>query len=316
MSETELQEKIRAALLGAVGVDLTSPEAVDRYVERLLPSICSTAGGNTACVEVRTNSGLFIIFDSGTGIRELGLHLAAQRDPVSAHLMLGHTHWDHISGFPFFAPLFESGNRVVIYGAKDLPLPPRDVLAGQMGYAYFPVPLGNLQADIAYAELEEGEITIDDVVVRTHYLNHTAICMGYRVEADGVSVAYITDHEPFGFTGGQDGQVTGGGLRPGPIQGGDQLLIDFVRGVDLLIQDAQYSPDEYAARRGWGHSSTDYVTDIGVEAGARRLALFHHEPTHADDDIDRMVESARGRARAAGSEVDLFAAAEGHEIEL
>jgi phosphoribosyl 1,2-cyclic phosphodiesterase len=271
-------------------------------------------GGNTACVELRTNAGAFIIFDSGTGIRELGLHLARQGGPVSAHLMLGHTHWDHISGFPFFTPLFVPGNHVVIYGARDLDRSLRDVLAGQMHYTYFPVPLGDLRAEIEFSELEEGEITIEDAVVRTHYLNHTAVCMGYRVEAEGVSVAYITDHEPYGFSGGQDGAV--GGLRGGPIHGGDRRLIEFVRGVDLLIQDAQYTPQEYPTRRGWGHSSTDYVTDIAVEAGARRVALFHHEPTHADDDIDRMVEDARQRARAAGSDVELFAAAEGNQIEL
>jgi len=272
-------------------------------------------GGNTACVELRTNSGAFIIFDSGTGIRELGLHLARQGGPVSAHLMLGHTHWDHISGFPFFTPLFVPGNHVTIYGARDLDRSLRDVLAGQMHYTYFPVPLGDLRAEIEFSELEEGEITIEDAVIRTHYLNHTAVCMGYRVEADGVSVAYITDHEPYGFSGGQDG-AAGAGLREGPIHGGDRRLIEFVRGVDLLIQDAQYTPEEYPGRRGWGHSSIDYVTDIAVEAGARRVALFHHEPTHADDDIDRMVEYSRTRARAAGSDVDLFAAAEGNEIEL
>src|SRR3981081_2003602 len=275
-------------------------------------------GGNTACVELRTNAGAFIIFDSGTGIRELGLKLARQGGPVSAHLMLGHTHWDHISGFPFFTPAFVPGNHLVIYGARDLDRSLRDVLAGQMHYTYFPVPLGELRADIDFCELEEGEITIDDAVVRTHYLNHTAVCMGYRVEADGVSVAYVTDHEPYGLVGGNaathgpDGQRAGGAF----LHGGDRRLINFLRGVDLLIQDAQYTPEEYADRRGWGHSSVDYVTDLAVESGARRVALFHHEPTHADDQIDAMVERARTRAREAGSEVELFAPAEGDEIAL
>ncbi len=265
-------------------------------------------GGNTACVEARTRSGTFFIFDSGTGIRELGLHLARQGGPVNAHLMLGHTHWDHISGFPFFSPAFVPGNRLTIYGARDLDRSLRDVLAGQMHYTYFPVPLGDLRADIDFSELEEGEICVDDVVVRAHYLNHTAVCMGYRAEADGTSMAYITDHEPYG--------VVEGGLRNGFIHGGDRRLIEFVRGVDLLIQDAQYTPEEYAARRGWGHRSVDYVTDVAVEAGARRLALFHHEPTHADEQIDRMVEAAQSRARAAGSDVEIFGAAEGQQIKL
>jgi phosphoribosyl 1,2-cyclic phosphodiesterase len=272
-------------------------------------------GGNTACVEMRTNGGTFFIFDSGTGIRELGLHLARQGGPVSAHLMLGHTHWDHISGFPFFTPVFVPGNRLMIYGARDLDRSLRDVLAGQMHYTYFPVPLGELRADIDFSELEEGEITIDDAVVRTHYLNHTAVCMGYRVEADGVSVAYVTDHEPYGLVGAA--AANGPDSRRGAfLHGGDRRLINFVKGVDLLIEDAQYTPEEYTERRGWGHSSIDYVTDVAVESGARRVALFHHEPTHADDQIDAMVERARKRAREVGSDVELFAAAEGVEIAL
>src|SRR5918994_428224 len=138
-------------------------------------------GGNTACVEVATDGGNVFIFDSGTGIRELGLHLARQSTRVSAHLMLGHTHWDHISGFPFFTPVFVPGNRIVIYGARDLDRSLHDVLAGQMHYTYFPVPLGDLRAEIEFCELEEGDIEIQGATVRTHYLNHTAVCMGYRV---------------------------------------------------------------------------------------------------------------------------------------
>jgi phosphoribosyl 1,2-cyclic phosphodiesterase len=265
-------------------------------------------GGNTACVELRTDSGTFFIFDSGTGIRELGLHLARTGCSVTAHLMLGHTHWDHISGFPFFTPVFVPGNKLTVYGARDLDRSLRDVLAGQMHYTYFPVPLGDLRAQIEFSELEEGQIQVEDALVRTHYLNHTAVCMGYRVEASGATFAYITDHEPYG--------VIEDGLRRGFVHGGDRRLIEFVRGVDLLIQDAQYTSTEYASRRGWGHGSVEYVTDMAAEAGARRLALFHHEPTHADEDIDRMVEGARARARQVGSELEIFAAAEGLELAL
>ncbi|MBV8952241.1 MAG: MBL fold metallo-hydrolase [Actinobacteria bacterium] len=259
-------------------------------------------GGNTACVEMTTDSGTRFIFDSGTGIRELGLHLTRIGEPVAAHLMLGHTHWDHISGFPFFSPVFVAGNHLSIYAARDLDRPLREVLAGQMHYTYFPVPLGDLRADMTFCELEEEEIHIEDAVVRTHYLNHTAVCMGYRLEADGVAVAYISDHEPYGQA--RDGP--GGGF----VHGGDRRLIEFVRGVDLLIQDAQYTPEEYAVRRGWGHGTTDYVVDVAIEAGAGRLVLFHHEPTHSDDDIDSMLESCRARARRAGSDLDVVAAAE------
>ena len=261
-------------------------------------------GGNTACVEVRTSAGTFFVMDSGTGIRELGLHLIRLGQPVEAHLMLGHTHWDHISGFPFFTPVFVRGNQVAIYGARDLDRSLRDVLAGQMHYTYFPVPLGDLQAEISFIELEEGSMQVQDATVRTHYLNHTAVCLGYRLEADDVSLAYITDHEPYG-------PPDNGGF----VHGGDRRLVEFVRGVDLLIQDAQYTPEEYRERRGWGHGSTDYVTDVAIEAGARRLALFHHEPTHADEQVDQMVAYARERAARRGcSDLEVFAAAEGAEL--
>jgi phosphoribosyl 1,2-cyclic phosphodiesterase len=264
-------------------------------------------GGNTACVELRTDAGALLIFDSGTGIRELGLHLARQGGPVAAHLLLGHTHWDHISGFPFFAPVYEPGNRVAIYGARDNDRSLRDAIAGSMHPTYFPVPLGDLRAEITFCELDEGTIQIDAAAVRTQLLNHTCACLGYRVEADGVAVAYVTDHEPFG--------VAEDGLR-GSMHQGDRRLIEFVQGVDLLIQDAQYTPQEYLERRGWGHSSTDYVVDVAVQAGVRRLALFHHEPTHADEDIDRMLEAGRARAREAGSRVDVLGAVEGETLAL
>lgn len=273
-------------------------------------------GGNTSCVEIRTNADTAFIFDSGTGIRELGLALTRRGGQVKAHLMLGHTHWDHISGFPFFAPGFVPGNHLVIYGSHDLAKPLNEVLEQQMHFTYFPVPLGNLRADIEFVELDEGEVQISDAVVRTHSLNHSTVCMGYRVEADGVSVAYITDHEPYDMKIGGDAPAIRRGLRGGFIPGGDRRLIEFVRGVDLLIQDAQYTHEEYLDRHGWGHGTTDYVVDVAVEAGVRRVALFHHEPTHSDADLDRMVEYARARAGEVESNVEIFAAAEGQELDL
>lgn len=270
-------------------------------------------GGNTSCVQVRTQAGTLFILDSGTGIRELGLSLQRETAPISGHLLLGHTHWDHISGFPFFNPAFAPGNRISIYGARDLDRSLEDVLAGQMHFTYFPVPLGDLRAQLTFRELDEGEIRVEDTLVRSHYLNHTAVCMGYRLEADGVAMAYVTDHEPYGLL---PTARVGSGLRGGPTHIGDQRLIEFVRGVDLLIMDAQYTPEEYAAKRGWGHSSVDYVTDVAVDAGARRLALFHHEPLHSDDQLEAMQRYCRDRVAEAGAPLEVFAAQEGQEIAL
>lgn len=276
-------------------------------------------GGNTACVQAQTDGGTHFILDCGTGIRELGLYLVRRKEVVDAHILLGHSHWDHINGFPFFTPALMPGNRFMIYGARDLDRSLREVFAGQMQYTYFPIPLGNMQAEIEFRELDEGEIQIGDALVRTHYLNHTAVCMGYRIEADGVSMAYLTDHEPYGLSMSGNGSgepVVGQGLRGGYIHEGDRRIIEFVRGVDLLIQDTQYTPEEYPAKRGWGHGSTDYVTDVAVMAQVRRLALFHHEPTHSDEMVDEMVEYARDRARAAGARMEIVGAVEGDEIVL
>ncbi len=275
-------------------------------------------GGNCACVEVRTEAGELFVIDAGTGIRELGLELAKQA-PITAHILLSHTHWDHISGFPFFPPAFTRGNQLVVYGARNLDKRLEEVLAGQMEYTYFPVTLGNLAADIQYRELLEETITIGTATITTQYLNHTAICMGYRIEADGRSVAYVSDHEPFGlalFGADPSPEQIGRGLRDGVVHAGDQRLIEWVRGADLLIQDAQYTPEEYPEKIGWGHGSADYVTDVALLGSAKRLALFHHDPMHDDDCIDGLVAFCRARAAEHGSALDVFAAAEGQEVKL
>ncbi len=275
-------------------------------------------GGNCACVEVRTDGGELFIIDAGTGIRELGLELL-KSPPVNAHLLLSHTHWDHISGFPFFPPAFVPGNRVTVYAARNIDKRLEDVMAGQMEYTYFPVTLGDLPSDIQYRELLEESFTIGSARITTHYLNHTSICMGYRIEADGHSVAYVSDHEPYGlalFGSDPPPDKIGRGLLDGVVHVGDRRLIEWIGGADLLIQDTQYTPQEYPKKIGWGHGSADYVTDVAVLSRARRLALFHHDPLHDDDMVDEIADYCRRRVADAGAEVEVFGAAEGQDVEL
>ena len=275
-------------------------------------------GGNCSCVEVRTASGELFIIDAGTGIRELGLELL-KSPPVDAHLLLSHTHWDHISGFPFFPPAFVPSNTLTIYAARNIDKRLEDVMAGQMEYTYFPVTLGDLPSDIQYRELLEESFTVGSARITTHYLNHTSICMGYRIEADGRSVAYVSDHEPYGlalFGSDPPPDKIGRGLRDGVVHVGDRRLIEWVNGADLVIQDTQYTPEEYPKKIGWGHGSADYVTDVAALSGARRLALFHHDPLHDDDSIDRIVDYCRARVAEAGASLEVFAAAEGQEVVL
>ncbi|HYU20325.1 MAG TPA: MBL fold metallo-hydrolase [Chloroflexota bacterium] len=274
-------------------------------------------GGNCACVEVRTAAGELFIVDAGTGIRELGLSLADQQ--VSGHLLLSHTHWDHISGFPFFPPAFVKGNTITVCAARNIDRRLEDVMSGQMEYTYFPVKLDQMSATIEFRELVEESFAVGDVRISTHYLNHTSICLGYRIEADGCSVAYVSDHEPYGLSlyGPNPPPVQiGRGLRDGVVHDGDRQLIEWVRGVDLLIQDSQYTPEEYPKKIGWGHGSADYVTDVAILGGAKRLALFHHDPLHDDDFVDGIVSYSRQRAAESESPLDVTGAAEGQSIDL
>jgi len=262
-------------------------------------------GGNTSCVELRTRNGATLVFDCGTGIRVLGLDMLRRPGPHRVHLLIGHTHWDHIQGFPFFTPAFVPGTELNIYGSVAFQHSLEDSLSGQMQYSYFPVKLEDLASHIHYTELEEGFFRIGEILVETQYLNHTAPTIAYRISCDGATVAYVTDHEPFWNS-------------PGPAfqHPGDQRHIQFLRGADLVIHDAQYTSEEYRTKLGWGHSPADYATDVTIAAGAARLALFHHDPTHDDDMIKRMEQTQRARAKAAGSSLDVFAGAEGMEFEV
>ncbi len=275
-------------------------------------------GGNCSCVEVRTDAGELFIIDAGTGIRELGLSLMPN-GPITVHLLLSHTHWDHISGFPFFPPAFMGGNRIIIYAARNIDKGLEEVMAGQMEYTYFPVTMHDMLAGIEYRELLEETFAVGSASITTHYLNHTSICMGYRIEADGCSVVYVSDHEPYGlslFGATPPPEKIGRGLQDGVLHTGDRRLIDWVEGADLVIQDAQYTPEEYPKKIGWGHGSADYVTDVATLAGVKRLALFHHDPLHDDDMIDDIVEFCRARAAAGGVSLEVFGAAEGQELDL
>src|SRR5262245_24994600 len=272
-------------------------------------------GGNTSCVEVRTAGGTLIVLDCGSGAYGLGQALLAEASgPRHGHLFITHTHWDHIQGFPFFAPLFVPGYVWDIYGPGDLGGRLEEILAGQMEYAYFPITLGQLGATVHYHDLVEGTFTLDDVCITMRYLNHPALTLGYRLEADGVVLVYATDHEPHARPQpDQPGEVPAGAL---PVHHEDRGHIEFLRGADLIIHDSQYTAAEYAQKIGWGHSPVTYVVDVALAARAKRLALFHHDPARQDADLDRVLEMCRERAAAAHSPLDIIAAAEGQTIEL
>lgn len=272
-------------------------------------------GGNTSCVELTTDSGERLIFDCGTGAHVLAVELAAEgASPINASILLGHTHWDHIQGFPFFSPAFAEGNSVAIYGPQGTRGSLQEVLAGQMEFTYFPVELNQLPAEITYNELAEGVHTIGGVRIVTQFLHHPAMTLGYRVEADGATVVYLVDHEPF------SDELWRADAPPGLIDSilheGDRQHAKFMADADLVIHDAQYTPEEYASKKAWGHSPYDYVVQLAAAANVRQVALTHHDPAHDDRAVAEIERRARAFASQLGSGLDVFCAYEGCEITL
>jgi phosphoribosyl 1,2-cyclic phosphodiesterase len=256
-----------------------------------------------------------MVFDSGTGARTLGNHwLANIKGSISATMLLTHTHWDHIQGFPFFAPLFVPGNRFTVYGPEGTCLSLHDVLSGQMEHHYFPVELDQLAAGITYEDLAEGARVIAGLTIKTQRMNHPSPTLGYRVEGGGRSFCYLSDHEPF-FEG-----VWRDGAEPGRIESileeGDRKHAEYMQGVDLLIHEAQYTPEEYPAKKSWGHSTYSYVVQMAAAAGVPKVILSHHDPSHDDTFVAKIEERARELARSIGSTMEVSCAYEGWELDV
>jgi phosphoribosyl 1,2-cyclic phosphodiesterase/CheY-like chemotaxis protein len=275
-------------------------------------------GGNTSCVEVRAD-GEIIILDSGTGIRPLGLELAAEfKDrPLKVTILITHTHWDHIQGFPFFMPAYESKNHIRILGYEGAKEGLASIFSNQMEGPYFPIGLKELPGNIVIEEIKDLEFALGEVRVQAAFMNHPGICVGYRLFTRDGSIAYLPDTEPFYHLHTQPRTA-----RPGDTsvfefaKGEDQKLIEFIRGADVLIVDSQYDPDEYRSHMGWGHGCVDDVVSLALRGQVKRLYLFHHDPEHDDAKISQMVEHARKLAAASGGQLAVEAAREGERWEL
>lgn len=276
MGSHEVQAKIMWALKRASDHDLSDQGAAERYVDGLPRHIKGTYGGNTSCVQLQSGD-TTIIFDAGSGIRVLGMHLMEGRfgqGAGTAHLFLSHTHWDHIQGFPFFLPSYVPGNRIMVYS----PLPDiRERLKTQQAPSYFPVSLEAMEADIEFVSLSEGEtITIDDLSVSNIRLKHPGGSFGYRVEKQGASFVYATD------------------TALDNLSGSDlEKFIAFFSRAKVAVFDAQYTGSEAVSKEDWGHSSSLTSVDIALQAQVETVVLFHHEPTHDDHTLYDKFQRAR-----------------------
>jgi phosphoribosyl 1,2-cyclic phosphodiesterase len=276
-------------------------------------------GGNTSCVEVRAD-GEIIILDAGTGIRLLGLALDKEFGPRSMKLtlLISHTHWDHIQGLPFFSPAYNEKNVIRVLGYEGARAGLATILAGQMETPFFPVSLPELPSHLAIEELKETEFQIGKVAVRSKFANHPGICAGYRLSAGSGSIAYFPDNEPYEplkmHLASRAG-ISQEEARDFAIAEREKM-VEFLQGCDFAIMDTQYTDEEYTDHIGWGHSSLSSVVSLALDANVGRLLLFHHDPNHDDEMIDKMVECARGLVAKSGKPLEVEAAREGAEILL
>ena len=259
-------------------------------------------GGNTACVSLEVAGEDPIVLDLGTGLRLFG-ETQAQDGTFRGSALITHIHWDHVQGLPFFVPALKPGAVLDVYG----PVPDGMTLEGAfdefMRPPFFPVRARDLHGVIRFHDLDEGELVIGGAKVQVKPVPHVGATNGYRVDWDGATVAYISDHQSPKEADGTEGTSVA------------ESVLDLARDVDLLIHDAQYWPGEWAAKNDWGHCTIDYAVRVAAEAGAKRLVLFHHDPAHDDDEVDRILRHAE--EQAAGTSIEeVVAAVEGLTISL
>jgi phosphoribosyl 1,2-cyclic phosphodiesterase len=290
-------------------------------------------GGNTSCVEVRSAAGTRVVVDAGTGIRKLGKELAQKElaqgevdaGRINVHLLISHTHWDHIQGLPFFSPLYQRGNRLHVYARKRDDLHLRAVFASQTDDPYFPIPFDEAKADIAFRELmDSAEFEIADVKVSCARLNHPYIATAYRLSADGASVVYVSDTAPFSEILFEDRFIAQPPSAGAELSRADrdrlavmrQGVVRLCEGADLVIYDTMFTNEDYRRLPHYGHSRPSDAIEICREAGARRLALFHHAPERSDVEVDAILADALGMTRREKIPLEVIAAYEGLDLSL
>jgi len=259
-----------------------------------------TFGGDTTCIEIRTREDDVVVVDAGSGIRRLGsLLLHEKRDHIS--MVFTHAHWDHILGFPFFKPAYRKGTTIQMFGCPQAQESIQEMISRTMEAPYFPVNFQDLQADFSYHEACEASFTIRSLTLTPVPLSHPNQGFGYRFTEDGKSFVFLTDNE-LGFQ------------HPGGLTFGDYAR--FSRGADLLIHDAEFTPEEYRHTRTWGHSIYTEALRLALEAKVKRFGIFHHNQERSDSSLEELVRDCRGIVAERGENLEVFALTQDTEIQL
>lgn len=297
LSSDAIRSKIAAVVQRISRKDIENPESRERFLASLPEELFSTVGGNTSCVEVVVPEPDRIIFDAGTGIRDLGALIAASRGPARCNIFFSHFHWDHLQGLPFFAPAFNPSSRITFY-SPDPEL--RNILEGQMRLPYFPVTMDVLRASLEYVQIGTEGVRVGNARVVPRRMTHPGGCWSYSVLRDGKKVIYSTDTElqPVDFERTPDNAA-------------------YFRGADALIIDAQYTLGEAIEKYNWGHSSFSMAADFASTWGIKRLVLFHHEPSYDDRKIHKLFQSAEWYVdRLSSKGLEVILARDGLTVEV
>lgn len=258
-------------------------------------------GGNTTCVELELDSGEIIIIDSGTGVRELGNDLMKRMSPVNVVILFTHAHWDHVQGFPFFVPAFVPGNHIYIYGSENAQKLIQEEIFEASDSSYFPVKKQDFKANCVFHNNGDQIPQIKNGRIQTLKLNHPGGGYGFRFDQNGKSFAFLTDFE------------IGKSYDIGCTT---EELKSFVKDVDLLVMDSQYTDEEIKYTRGWGHSTYQETLDFSLANGVKRLVLFHHDPKRTDDELDKIVANIRIQLTERKSALEVFPAREGETVSI
>ena len=259
-------------------------------------------GGNTTCLELTLESGRKVIIDAGTGIRSLGEKLTSQTENLNIHLLITHIHWDHILGFPFFAPIYNKASQIFIDGYPTCMKGLRYTFDNKMGDGFFPITFDDLKAEIKYIErLNKGPLEIDGAVIDSIPLHHPQGGFGFRFREGDKTLVFITDNELR-----KDSWV---GRTPDDY-------VRFCKDADTLIHDSQYTPHEINERVDWGHSDYQSTFDLAYRAGVKRLVLFHHDPSRTDTEVTAIRVQCEDLARKKKSDLVVEAAKENSELEI